>query len=1051
MKNAPNMMLWSTKTRAAQRGQTLIVALLVLFALLFLGGVFVTRIARNLVQSGQSQKSSESNVLAKAGLDYCNQQLDSSPQGADWRPTPTPPTNTQDPDFYWLVRGFSRIQMNGGRALVRVAYDPTPDNTYLSDLVIESVGRPGALPNPPGSDPTVFVSNGNSPRMRTELTGVKQIGITDYALYVTGLNRRTVPNFVGTPSIGVNVATVLGNPMLGFTQYAGGVNSTTGNSLYGYPMYVNGDLTLGGDTYLYESHLGGNTDFNQESIEVNGLINLAPDRQESAYTTLPDNALPAYLNEEIDVAPTLTNTNGIEGGAIVASNGTIGGGITLGFNSFLGTVRDASGQPDVNGLTRSVPRLDPPRLDAVDGAGILRYRALTRDSGFFYTDANGVQRNTGEYGYGTGIYVNNPLDLQQETSVKGVNGGYSERADWLNPQAHYATSVNGRSYGWDGPFYNAPGVRILLLGNAIQLTRDDGRQFVLPDGSTSNTLTIPLRDSVREATQLSNGIFLTPLNHNGDDPATRKLLGITSPYGDPNSYGVNLVIFAEGNVKVSGVYGAISGGSNGEMSRVHLTIVSGGTAYIDGNIVSGDGYLNGSGAPVLEHNSTCAIMAKDYVTVNTTKFMRPESANVWASENQDENPPFYTELGQSGTDTYDTSFSSGVPYANYTVGGNASPFFMMVRQSTASLGVAPLNLFYNPATVNIPYTFPFEPQAATPSTEYDETSTEMLGLPMLGSTINQSLANTLPGYSNDFRFQFDRAAQNVSQNGTTQLSDYRLGAAAMVPLDIRVEASIYAQNRSFFVIPGYSFNPDARDTRAQYQVDGNIRISYNSQDIADANQDAANTGATPSVHREAEDVFPFYNEPNDIRITLFGSIAENYTASEADQAAWMRRWGYIPAYYGSTEYYKNTAARVQVPDMHLLNQDPTSLLPGEDTTLDYRTPIEQQESGLPSNVLNAQTFPITNGIRYEYNPQLAMPYVNPTSTALINLNSLLVRQQNALRCNVYTFTIPGSTESYTIEQMLPAVPDMPVCPNLLYGGVSGVQIGSLIDDTDQYQ
>src|SRR5579864_5616819 len=114
--------LYRPRHRArSQRGQTLIVALAVLFILLFIGGFFVTRIARNLVTAGRSRDTQDSQALAQAGLDYCNNQLNNTPDGADWRPTPSAPVNNADPDYYWLERGFTRLPLKGGRALVRVA------------------------------------------------------------------------------------------------------------------------------------------------------------------------------------------------------------------------------------------------------------------------------------------------------------------------------------------------------------------------------------------------------------------------------------------------------------------------------------------------------------------------------------------------------------------------------------------------------------------------------------------------------------------------------------------------------------------------------------------------------------------------------------------------------------------------------------------------------------------------------------------------------------------------------------------------------------------
>jgi hypothetical protein len=40
--------------------------------------------------------------------------------------------------------------------------------------------------------------------------------------------------------------------------------------------------------------------------------------------------------------------------------------------------------------------------------------------------------------------------------------------------------------------------------------------------------------------------------------------------------------------------------------------------------------------------------------------------------------------------------------------------------------------------------------------------------------------------------------------------------------------------------------------------------------------------------------FPFYGEPLDIRITIEGAIAENFTAPLGDQTEWLRKWGWIP-------------------------------------------------------------------------------------------------------------------------------------------------------------
>ncbi|MCS7300942.1 MAG: hypothetical protein NZ556_05240, partial [Fimbriimonadales bacterium] len=130
--------------------------------------------------------------------------------------------------------------------------------------------------------------------------------------------------------------------------------------------------------------------------------------------------------------------------------------------------------------------------------------------------------------------------------------------------------------------------------------------------------------------------------------------------------------------------------------------------------------------------------------------------------------------------------------------------------------------------------------------------------------------------------------QSLANLGNYQLptdnTPYLLSAAAVQPLDIRIEAALFAQEGSFFVIPGYWFNTDPSDTRANYE-----RSLQRPKGVA-----------SPE--------FPFYGEPLDIRITIVGSIAENFTASLGDQTEWLRKWGWIPRRYGSSQ--------LEIPQQH---------------------------------------------------------------------------------------------------------------------------------------
>jgi hypothetical protein len=1069
--------------RRKQRGQTLIVAVAVLFVLLFVGGIFVAQVARNLIAAGYSRDVQDARALAEAGIQYCDTQLTNSMDGADWRPAPTPPVSyagnaggVTDPDYFWLEEGFSRVSFNGGRALVRVTYDPQPGDPRSQLLKIESVGRSGDLGT--NLDPTVFVQNGPAPRLRAELIAYKQIGITDYLRFFTHKERNSVEDFLGMPPIGVPVGMALGNPLIAQQL----TNPSTTNLLMGAPIRSNGNLRLEGPTYIYE-----NPTRPFEGMQVTGQI-LVDQNNATVYVNQDPNAATINAANQVlsSTDPNHTTNNGI--------------------------VRDGSTQTDPFGYSNTIPYLDPPSLDTLtDGTGVLRYRALTRDSGMWGFDAKGGRFNTGQNGWGRGIYVNNTSDQQKETTAKNLAGSYSLRADWLNPNNQFAQSY------WEGPFYNPPGIQVELLGDRIRLTRSDGSPWLKPDGTPitaqgGSVIEIPLADDERstlapDGKNTQGFVFpdgtsttdeqlpgLPLLDHDGDEVQTSTYPKVptnpNSPFGDKNSYGVNVVIMAEGNVRVKGVYGVVTDSrdtSIPHLGRVHLTIVSGGTAYIDGNVVKGDGYLDSSGTQHLEHASTCAILAHDYVCVNTTQFMAPQNQTNVFSRTSPDLEGFNAEIGQSRT-SLDMGFSSGLPLGSYMTtppNGTQEPssLFLLLRHAALNPGPAYINLLVNPALViansqanppnppnNPLYLFNMPGGAATIPQEtyilgmrYDANgnvlapdqssitpSFEMRAFPLNpnpnalypypaqgssqynGQNVQLPAVQT-PGLDNTLRFQIDQTApaqSTVLLAGT----DYLLGSAMVAPLDIRIEALLYAQEHSFFVIPGYSLNPDPKDSRQSF-ISNDRRVSYS----VDANGNLIDSPAD----KTGKDIYPFYNEPVDARITIFGAVAENYSASANDQAAWLARWGYIPAAYGSTGLDPNTPA-IPVPDIHLMLHDPVvgdyAYTPGDDLTQDLRLAQEKTVAGFPGG--------ITRGLRFLYDPALCLPYQNPTDLTLNGDGTPqdTLRQQRALRAHVWPKQMSPQNNSVQllpeIRQILPPMPKLPVCPGLLYFGDSERRIGT---------
>jgi hypothetical protein len=220
------------KTAVGRAGQTLVVALSVMFLLFFIGALFVAMIARNLNRVGQAGDRTSAQSLAESGLNWVNAQLTYSELGADWRPSPTWPSplaaaaeavRRRDPDYFWLSDGgtykkpWTRIPSGDGRFLIRVDYEPSYRSTEERDPVtfdplslnlhIQAVGRPGRLED----DPTVLVSPGSpyeapvagKPKQILGayhvLEAWKPIGLTDQLWWITNKNKERGPAVVGVP------------------------------------------------------------------------------------------------------------------------------------------------------------------------------------------------------------------------------------------------------------------------------------------------------------------------------------------------------------------------------------------------------------------------------------------------------------------------------------------------------------------------------------------------------------------------------------------------------------------------------------------------------------------------------------------------------------------------------------------------------------------------------------------------------------------------------------------------------------------------------------
>ncbi len=236
--------------------------------------------------------------------------------------------------------------------------------------------------------------------------------------------------------------------------------------------------------------------------------------------------------------------------------------------------------------------------------------------------------------------------------------------------------------------------------------------------------------------------------------------------------------------------------------------------------------------------------------------------------------------------------------------------------------------------------------------------------------------------SNEIRFTHN----NV---GTDPTNDYLLARIAAVPADIRIEASMFAENGSFFVIPGPPFNPDPNDRR---DVFNQAVMTYGGFGSASAIQQALqdrqdNFGSSPET--------PFYGEPLDVRISIIGSISENMPAPIDQQAQWIKRWGWIPAQQAALFDYSAPVG--------LDGKIKPTLIPKSHVPAGYF--IANPPVGRPTDLY------VPNLI-LTYDPVLATGRINGFDTATSNLD---------IRTDRF-----GRT--------LPPLPRLPVSPTLAYFG-----------------
>jgi type II secretory pathway pseudopilin PulG len=688
-------MLMRMRKPNSESGQALIMAVLVMLIVAVLAALFLAVIASQLRQSLRHSLVIALREIAEAGLRYADWNLVNGPDGADWRPA-------QNPGEFAYGLGKFRLT---------VTYEPEAGDPYSRFIKLESVAR--------------LTDN---PFLERRLVAYKPILVTDYARFVHALEKNPAPASLGA-SVGMYLYE---DATLPWPERAAPVRAY--KTVIDGPVRVNTDLVWHGEVLV--------------NISANKADNVAV-AGEISHDVMPRTATwndtaQTWLWDGPPSEVRVSFTGGVTSVPVLPSDDPA-------FTTVGGHYRDGRAENDAAGDPRYVRYLDPPTLSRE------RYLTLTRDSGTWLgvdDDGDGTvdrQVNTGWFGYGKGIYIDNAEHIKAEHNYDAM------RSEWVGATAPYEPSAVVIEF-WPGGPGGAPPPELRLTW------RGGSGQF--QDRTGANI----------------GGSLILPFPQNG-------------------------VIFATGDLAVRGTLppriGSPTHYYDDDSNRNYdLTIVSGGNIFIEGNVLSPvTAQLPGATA---DTDTKLALLARDSVVFNTTNLQQIVQPTTQVSAG---GVPWYEVRPDWPLDVV-ISTASMDPisiYLKHTGQPNVS-------LPTGRAGAAVMQVLINGVPYPDPawdrgslgvYSDPtkyylFEP---TPLWRYNNETNAVF--PAV-----ESIPNTIPNTFGqaDKRIEFAPTAvgepQIVRFTVTADSPRFYWVRDIRARVDVEIDAALYAEHGSWYIIPG---------------------------------------------------------------------------------------------------------------------------------------------------------------------------------------------------------------------------------------------------------